>query len=369
MLEEGRSEEELFSFLSLKKGEDSSYHHVLSSMCTIPHPVAARAHQMFLEANLGDPGLFRGTAEIEALLIERIGDLLHHRRAGGYATSGGTESNLQALRIFRKMKASSRPNIVVPESAHFSFEKACDILSLGMRTVPCDDSFRMDADALQEAIDADTCAVVAIAGTTEYGVVDPIAAIADIAHDTGVPLHVDAAFGGFVIPFLKQEIPFDFSLEGVSSIAIDPHKMGMSTIPCGSLLVREPSWFDLLNVETPYLTVKQECTLAGTRSGGAVVGAFAVLEYLGKSGLAAIVRGCMKNTKRLITGMETLGYRRAVTPDLNVATFHADHVPPGWRVSWTRRGHMRTVMMPHVHLSVIEEFLRDIGDNNAQKTD
>ncbi|QSZ67705.1 tyrosine decarboxylase MfnA [Methanofollis aquaemaris] len=361
----GISEEELFSFLSLKKGEDSNYHHVLSSMCTIPHPVAVRAHQMFIEANLGDPGLFAGTASIEELLIERLGTLFHHPKAGGYATSGGTESNLQALRIFAKMKSSRRPNVVVPESAHFSFEKACDILSLEMRTVPSDETFRMDVDALQDRIDENTCCVVAVAGTTEYGVVDPIRVVSEITHDAGVPLHVDAAFGGLVIPFLDPEIPFDFALPGVSSIAVDPHKMGMSTIPCGSLLVREPSWFGLLNVETPYLTVKQECTLAGTRSGGAVVGAFAVLEYLGMSGMKAVVEGCMKNTRRLIEGMETHGYRRAVTPDLNVATFEAGAVPPGWRVSWTRRGHMRTVMMPHVTRDVIEEFVRDIGEMDA----
>lgn len=365
MRETGISEEELFSFLSLKKREDSNYHHVLSSMCTVPHPVAVRAHQMFIEANLGDPGLFRGTASIEELLVERIGTLFHHPHAGGYATSGGTESNLQALRIYAKMKESRRPNVIVPESAHFSFEKACDILHIEMRTVPCDETFRVDTAALQERIDGNTCCVVGIAGTTEYGVVDPIPEIAGIAHDRGVPLHVDAAFGGLVIPFLQKTIPFDFAIPGVSSIAVDPHKMGMSTIPCGCLVVRDPAWFNLLNVETPYLTVKQECTLAGTRSGGAVVGAFAVLEYLGMSGMKAVVEGCMKNTARLIEGMETFGYRRAVTPDLNVATFEAGAVPPGWRVSWTRRGHMRMVMMPHVHRDVIEEFLRDVGEIDA----
>lgn len=365
MRESGISEEELFSFLSLKKGEDSRYHHVLSSMCTLPHPVAVRAHQMFIEANLGDPGLFRGAASVENLLVERVGSLLHHPGAGGYATSGGTESNLQALRIFRKMKGSRRPNVIVPESAHFSFEKACDILCIEMRTVPCDQTFRMDPDALQERLDADTCCIVGIAGTTEYGVVDPIETIAGIAHDHGIPLHVDAAFGGFVIPFLKRPIPFDFSLPGVASVAVDPHKMGMSTIPCGCLLVREPSWFNLLNVDTPYLTVKQECTLAGTRSGGAVVGAFAVLEFLGREGMRAVVEGCMKNTARLIDGMETFGYWRAVTPDLNVATFEGGAVPAGWQVSWTRRGHMRMVMMPHVHRSVIEEYLKETGELHA----
>jgi tyrosine decarboxylase/aspartate 1-decarboxylase len=103
MREQGCTEEELFSFLSRKRFEDSDHHYILSSMCTIPHPVAVKAHQMFIETNLGDPGLFKGTAEIEHLLIARFGSLFNNAGACGYATSGGTESNIQALRMARAL--------------------------------------------------------------------------------------------------------------------------------------------------------------------------------------------------------------------------------------------------------------------------
>ncbi|MDD2786916.1 tyrosine decarboxylase MfnA [Methanoculleus sp.] len=365
MREVGCPEEDLFSFLSSKRREDLGYRNILSSMCTSPHPVAARAHAMFLETNLGDPGLFPGTAALEGLLVERLGALMHHPGAGGYATSGGTESNIQAFRIAKKLKPVQFPNVVVPASAHFSFQKACDILGIEMRTASLDADFRIDAEALDGLVDRNTVCLVGIVGTTEYGMVDPVARLSDLAEERDVFLHIDAAFGGMVVPFLDRPIPFDFRLSGVDSISVDPHKMGMSTIPAGCLLVRDPDYFSSLNVETPYLTVKRECTLAGTRPGASVAAAFAVLEYLGMDGMRAVVAGCMENTRRLIEGMETFGCPRAVTPDVNVATFSCDRPPAGWRVSRTRAGHMRIVCMPHVTRDVIEAVLNDMSDTHA----
>jgi tyrosine decarboxylase / aspartate 1-decarboxylase len=368
MLNKGRSEEELFTFFAETKRKDIDHAYILSSMCTIPHSVAVRAHCMFMETNLGDPGLFPGTTSLEKLLIERFGDLFHCPDAGGYATSGGTESNIQALRLAKALKhEADRPNVIVPESAHFSFKKACDILGLMIRKVPLTRDYRMDADKAAAMIDNNTVALVGVAGTTEYGMVDPIADLAKIATQHDLFFHVDAAFGGMVIPFLDRPIPFDFALNGVTSIAVDPHKMGMSTIPAGCLITRDKDVLNTLNIDTPYLTVKQEYTLGGTRPGAPVVGALAVMDYLGTEGMKALVSGCMKNTERLIAGMETLGIPRAATPDVNVATFVCNHerIKAPWKVSWTCRKHLRIVCMPHVHRDRIEAFLRDTGDFNA----
>jgi tyrosine decarboxylase/aspartate 1-decarboxylase len=321
---------------------------------------------MFMETNLGDPGLFPGTASLERLLIERLGSLFHAPEAGGYATSGGTESNIQALRLARELKKEiDYPNVVIPESAHFSFRKACDLLSLEMRTVPLGTDFRMDADEAAEQIDDNTVCLVGIAGTTEYGMVDPIEKLSKVALAHDLFFHVDAAFGGMVIPFLSTPIPFDFALPGVTTIAVDPHKMGLSTIPAGCLLTRDPDILNSLNIDTPYLSVKQEFTLAGTRPGAPVVGALAVLDYLGVEGMKAVIAGCMKNTRRLIAGMETFGIPRAATPDVNVATFVCKKVPDRWKVSWTRMGHLRIVPMPHVHSDRIEIFIQEIGEMYA----
>jgi tyrosine decarboxylase/aspartate 1-decarboxylase len=236
------------------------------------------------------------------------------------------------------------------------------MLGVEMRMAPLDSRYRMDAEAAEALVDRNTIALSGVAGTTEYGMVDPVPHLSEIAEEKGIFLHVDAAFGGMVLPFLENPPPFDFALPGVSSISVDPHKMGMSTIPAGCFLVREQRMLDLLNIPTPYLTVKQEFTLAGTRPGGPVAAAFAVLEYLGREGMAAIVEGCMANTRRLIDGMEVLGIPVVTLPDVNVAAFACDRVPEGWRISRTRRGHLRLVCMPHVSRSVIESFLSAMGE-------
>jgi tyrosine decarboxylase/aspartate 1-decarboxylase len=365
MRKTGCSEDDLFSFLSQRKQLDLPHSCILSSMCTLPHPVAVKAHAMFIETNLGDPGLFKGTVSLEQLLIQRLGELYHCPTACGYATSGGTESNIQALRIAKALAGKDHPNVVLPESAHFSFKKACDILGLEIRAVPLDWDYRVDVVKASDAVDTNTCCIIGVAGTTEYGMVDPIDDLAGIARDHNIFFHVDAAFGGMVLPFLPVSPPFDFSIPGVTSIAVDPHKMGMSTIPAGCLLIREEEHLCSLSVNTPYLTVKQEFTLSGTRPGAPVVGALAVLEYLGREGMEAVIAGCMKNTRRLITGMESFGIIRAATPDVNVATFSPVDVPLPWQVSWTRNGHLRIICMPHVHAGIIESFLKDIGENYA----
>ncbi|ABN07709.1 Pyridoxal-dependent decarboxylase [Methanocorpusculum labreanum Z] len=365
MEEKGCKREEVISLLSAYRAEDLHHDHILSSMCTIPHEMAVFVHGMFSATNLGDPGLFPGTTKIEDRLVHSLGELMHHPGAGGYATSGGTESNLQAIRIAKKLKPEIKnPNIVVPASAHFSFDKTCDILGLEMRTVPYGKNYTVDCDKMAEMVDKNTISVSAIAGTTEYGMIDDVERIAKIALENDLFFHVDAAFGGMVIPFLPNPAPFDFEVPGVSSISLDPHKMGMSTIPCGCLLLREPEQFGTLNVDTPYLTVKKECTLAGTRPGADVAGAYAVIKLLGREGFRAVVAGCMENTRRLIEGMEAFGYTRAVDPVMNVATFEAGPVPKGWIVSHTRAGHLRFVVMPHVTRDVIENFLADVAKIN-----
>jgi tyrosine decarboxylase / aspartate 1-decarboxylase len=371
MRSKGIPEGELFSFLEATKKKDTLHRYILSSMCTLPHPVAIRAHTLFLETNLGDPGLFPGTASLERLLVSRLGSLFHNPDACGYATTGGTESNIQALRIARATAGIASPNVVIPESAHFSFKKACDLTGVELRSVPLDREYRADADLFMEAVDSRTCCMVGIAGTTEYGMVDPIRELAAFAHKEGIFFHVDAAFGGMVLPFLKGAPEFDFSLPGVMSVAVDPHKMGMSTIPAGCLLLRNEKDLCSLSVDTPYLTVKQEFTLSGTRTGGSVAGALAVLEYLGYDGMEAVVHGCMKNTRRLIDGLESFGILRVVTPDVNVATFERPEfpVPAPWQVSFTRNNHLRIVCMPHVHAGIIEAFLRDIGEQYVTSAD
>ncbi len=114
----------------------------------------------------------------------------------------------------REHKGIVNGEIIIPESAHFSFNKAADMLNLKIVQVDLDENYKMDINSLKNSITENTVAIVAIAGTTELGLIDSIEEISKIAKEHDIYLHVDAAFGGFSIPFLKlagYDFPkFDF---------------------------------------------------------------------------------------------------------------------------------------------------------------
>jgi len=102
---------------------------------------------------------------------------------------------------------------------------------------------------MAELVDDDTVAPVGVAGSTEYGFVDPIPAIADLAADAGVLCHVDAAWGGFYLPFTDHEWGFDHA--AVDTLTIDPHKVGQAAVPAGGLIARSTDLLDELAIDTP----------------------------------------------------------------------------------------------------------------------
>jgi len=388
MNDKGLSEKEIFSYLESAKSEDTDYYRVLSSMCTHPHKIAVEAHRLFIEANLGDLGLFAGAHRLEKEAIRMLGELLHassveilsEESCGnsvcGYLTTGGTESNIQAVRgmknlvITGKKKLEETPNIIIPESAHFSFDKVADMMGIEVRRAPVDSEFKVDTASVESLINKNTMGLVGIAGNTEFGQVDPIEELSRIALENKLFLHVDAAFGGFVIPFLEKPYPFDFEIPGVTSIAIDPHKMGLSTIPSGALLFRSPSFLDSLKVNTPYLTTKSQFTLTGTRSGAAAAATCAVMKYLGREGYVKNVKYCIQLTAKLVKEARKLGFEPLLEPVMNVVALKTpdpDLVREqllkkfGWNVSITRIPRsLRLVLMPHNTAQDIEEFFQDL---------
>lgn len=356
--------DELRSF----RDRDIPYSRVLSSMCTIPHELAVKAHQLFIGTNLGDPGIFPGTVELEKKLIAMLGDLLHNKSCAGYICSGGTEANIQGIRAARNVMRKREPNIVIPKTAHFSFEKICDILCVEVRRANVDEDYKVDLAEVERLIDERTVAIVGIAGTTELGQIDPILELSKLAEEREIPLHIDAAFGGLVIPFMEDPYPFDFANEGVTSITLDPHKMGMATIPAGGILFRDEIFLKALEVETPYLTSKMQFTLTGTRPGTGVASAYAVLKSLGFEGMREIVRRCLRNTRMLVEEMAQLGFEPVIEPVMNVVAFKTDKAEEfkqelyrrKWVISTIREPRaIRFVVMPHVTEEVIKNFISE----------
>ncbi len=370
----GLSEKETISKLKKLSKLDFNYEDgkILCSMCTKPHPLAVKAHKLFLNSNLGDPGLFKGSIQLEKEAVKKLSVLLNNESSCGFIVSGGTEANLLALLAARNMANVKEPEVVLPRSAHFSFRKICDMLRIKPVYADLDDSFRVDPFSVEKCISAATVAIVGSAGTPELGVVDPIEKLSEIALNHKLFLHVDAAFGGLVIPFLSNvESRFDFSLEGVRSITVDPHKMGLATIPAGGILFRENKTLEFLKTETPYLTEDNQYTFVGTRTGASVAASWAVFNFLGQEGFKRIVDKCMKTTNYLAMELEDLGFKLVMKPALNIVAFRGENTKllaeklrsKGWLISYIPwLDCIRIVVMPHVRKKNATAFLKDLSE-------
>jgi len=171
----------------------------------------------------------------------------------GSLTLGGSSANLMALCMAREAKASANQTgirggvIYCSTEAHMSNTKAAALLGLGhdsVRLIPVDDEFRMRTDALRESIQRDLnsglkpIAVVASAGTTATGSIDPLREVASICREYNLWLHIDGAFGALA----SLAIPDAFDgINLADSISLDPHKWLYQPTGCGCLLYRDPA--------------------------------------------------------------------------------------------------------------------------------
>jgi len=355
---------------SFKKRDYSfSNGHILGSMCAQPHPIAKEAYISFLETNLGDPELFPGTKQIELNLIQFIKELLHApKTATGQIVSGGTEGNITAMWIAKKL--SGKKEIIIPDSAHFSFQKIASLMDMKLVAIPMTKEYTLDITKIKEKITKNTAAVVGIAGSTELGTIDHLPKLSDICYDENIFFHVDAAFGGYIIPFLKElnyDVPeFDFKLKGVSTISIDSHKMGYSAIPLGALIIRDGKWLDQISVDSPYISVKKHAGILGTRSGGPVAAAYAVARYLGMDGYKKVVENCMDTTKYAEEKLDEIGLNLIIKPTMNVLGVKLSKPEKvakklsecGWRVNaMNHLSCIRIVLMPQITKKIIDEFV------------
>jgi len=351
---------------------------IIGSMCTCPHPLGRKVYTRFLDRNLGDLGLSPALVKLEKETIHILGTLLSNPKASGHIVTGGTEANTLALWTAKKLSKKMHCEVIVPASAHYSFDKATDLLSLKIVKVGVNSSFQVDVEAVEKAVNSKTIAIVGVAGTTGLGVVDPILELSEIAVKKDLYLHVDAAFGGFVLPFLKKlgfSIPdFDFSLPGVCSITVDPHKMGLAPIPAGGILFRNERLRKAVAWNVSYLAggESEQATIVGTRSGASAIAVWALLKHLGTEGYKRIVRSCMRLTWKLSGEIQKINGLDIMTePSMNIVGIKSEVFDirriakelrlRKWAVSLFPN-HIRIVVMPHVQKQHIEEFLEDLKD-------
>lgn len=383
MNEKPVSHDEIFNQLDEFQAMDCKYSdgRILGSMCTEAHPIAKEAFFKFIDSNLGDPGLFKGTKLIEDEVLKMIGSILSIENPAGHMVTGGTEANIMAIRsarnIARDNKGIKDGELIVPKSAHFSFKKAADMLNLNLIRVDLDENYRINPELVEESINDNTVAIVGIAGTTELGMIDPIEDLSEIAVKNDIHLHVDAAFGGFSIPFLTEkgyDLPrFDFSVEGVRSITVDPHKMGLSPIPSGGILFRDQSYLDAMSVDSPYLTIKNQSTIVGTRLGAASAATYAVMKFLGKAGYARNAEIALEKTHFLADNLKRLGYELIVEPKLNIVAFNHPKLETeelaslledrNWKISCSSYPKaIRVILMNHIKKEHLIELIDDLEE-------
>lgn len=253
--------------------------------------VTSEAMRLFARSNGLDPTVFPSFLRFENDLVAFGRSILHgDDRVVGSVTSGGTESILLAVKAARDTARArgldGRPNMVAPVTAHAAFHKAAAYLDIEMRVTAVDDDFRALPEDMARVIDDDTVLLIASAPSYAHGVVDPIAAVGDIARRAGRWFHVDACVGGMVLPFLEEAPEFDFSIDTVDSISMDLHKYGYTPKGASLVLYRSPERRSAQYFATAAWTgyPVANATVQSTKSGAPLAAAWAAVQHLGMGG-------------------------------------------------------------------------------------
>lgn len=300
--------------------------------------IAAGAQAAFQWTNALDPTAFPSVARIENDLVAAALALLGGDSATvGTLTSGGTESCLLAVLAarerWRRRGGRGRPRLLLPVTAHAAFRKAAHLFDLEIADVPVDpDTCRALPSAVADQLDDRTALVVVSAPSYPHGVLDPVAEIASLAAAAGVPCHVDACIGGWILPFLDDvPEPFHLSVSGVTSLSVDLHKYGYAPKGVSVLLTVDPElrqehWF--ATAGWPGYPVVNP-TLAGTRPAGAMAAAWAVHRWLGTDGYRELARQAHGATRALAAGIDAIDGLRVVGEPVTTLVAVAEDGPDG----------------------------------------
>lgn len=301
------------------------------------HALVRDAHDRLLDSNALNPMAFRSLKRLETEVVQMSLSMLHGPPTGvGVMTSGGTESLLCAVLAARERARARKPwirwpNVVIPQSAHPAFDKAAHWFGLRVRRVGLDTDGAARPDEVRRRMNRNTVLVVASAPSYPWGVVDPVAEIAALALDRDVPMHVDACFGGFILPWLeKLGVPgprWDFRVPGVTSISADLHKYGFAPKGASVLLYRDLSLLKhQMFVRTGWIGgAYASPTLLGTRPGGPMAAAWASLQGMGEAGFLARARDAWAASEQLRAGIRAIsGLRLLGLPHCTVVTWAAE---------------------------------------------
>jgi sphinganine-1-phosphate aldolase len=347
--------------------------------------VAEEAYRRYASENALNTDAFPSLRTIQADVVAIVGEwLAGGESAAGFMTSGGTESILLAVKAARDRGRAERgvtaPNVVLPASAHAAFEKGCAYFGVESRRIPVDSTWRADVEAMAAAVDDNTVLIVGSAPQYPQGVIDPISDLAAIAAERDISCHVDACMGGVTLTYLARlgEVvpPWNFSVPGVTSISVDLHKYGYTAKGASVILYRSKR---LRSYQT-YVTdnwlggVYGSSGILGTKGGGSMAAAWAVMNYLGDAGylrLTAAARSACLHLAGVIEAMPELVVR--ASPDATLLAFGATDesrldvfavADALWRRGWyvDRQGPPPSLhcTVTQIHAELIDEFVADL---------
>ena len=344
--------------------------------------VQKEAYALFMSENGLGAAAFPSLKRMEEEVVGFGLELLHGPDdAAGTITSGGTDSITMALKAARDFARNERGvlgplNIVLPRSAHPALDKAAAVMEIEVRRTPLTD-FLADPPAMAAATDAATVMLVGSAPCFPYGLIDPIGALSELAVARDLWLHVDACVGGYIAPFVRMnggEIPpFDFEQPGVRSISADLHKYGYcakgaSTVFFRSAALQRFMVFDFADWPGGRMVTP---TLAGTRPGGAISAAWAVMNVLGVDGYREKQGQVTATRERIEAGVKALGFSVIGRPRLGIVAF--THPRAGAMAVWSKlreRGWFTSVtteppglhlMLSPFHAEVAGAYLADLA--------
>ncbi len=346
--------------------------------------IQKEAYAAFMSENGLGPLAFPSLAQMEKDVISMGLGLLHGPEGStGAMTSGGTDSITMAIKTARDYarangRAQTRANIVLPQSAHLAFDKASHLMDIEVRRIPLktDGTFEADPAAMGEACDADTIMMVGSAPNFPHGIIDPIEQLGAVATQKDIWLHVDACVGGYFAPFARMNgvpVPaFDFEIPAVRSMSADLHKYGYAAKGASTVLFRSEDLFQHMPFDMHQWSgaPMKTPTLAGTRPGGAISAAWAVMNHLGIDGYKRLQGQVCATRERVEAGVKRLGFEILGNPMLGLIAFrHPDHhafaiygeiYRRGWFTSVTKEPPSLHLMLSPKHADFIDDYLRDL---------
>lgn len=239
-----------------------------------------------------------------------------HQQICGVVSSGGTESILLAMKTYRDwardQKKITRPEMLVPVSAHAAFDKAAQYFNIKIKRIPLGVDYRADVAAARKAVTRNSVVLVGSAPSFPHGAVDPIEELSELAREKGIGFHTDACLGGFVLPWAEKlgypVPPFDFRLPGVTSISADTHKYGYAAKGTSVVLYRSPA---LRRYQ--YFTATDwpgglyfSPTFAGSRPGALSAACWAAMVNTGKNGYLAASRKILETAAKIKKGIQAI---------------------------------------------------------------